>query len=124
MDNKLCDEDDDLIRHKELTSDKFQPQIVWKNVFLISLVHALALVGLFYSFFRIRWITLFIGYGFTLLANLLGITAGLLLLIDHNWQNVDSNYQCFVLDPPGKQAPTDFGLIVPTKPSCLFVFFS
>lgn len=62
-------------------------QIVWKNVFLISLIHVLALVGLFWSFLYVKWMTILTSYVVTLLASLLGITAGAHRLWSHRSYN-------------------------------------
>lgn len=50
-------------------------RIVWKNVVLLSTVHLLACLSC-YSFLAAKWLTITVCYTFTLLASLLGITAG------------------------------------------------
>lgn len=56
--------------------------LVWRNIFLLTILHLLALAS-FFSFVYIRWSTLFIVYAPTLLASLVGITAGAHRLWSH-----------------------------------------
>ena len=63
--------------------------LVWRNIFLLTILHLLALAS-FFSFVYIRWSTLFIVYAPTLLASLVGITAGKFIRIKQK-----NNYPLF-----------------------------
>ena len=72
------EENDHLQEQSEDDEPKtdYKLQIVWFNVFRLSLIHVLALWGMIFSFWQIQWKTLFLVYCPTLFFSLLGITAG------------------------------------------------
>nr|CAD2197803.1 unnamed protein product [Meloidogyne enterolobii]CAD2198819.1 unnamed protein product [Meloidogyne enterolobii] len=70
-----ADLEDSLIIQEQTKIDNFKPKIVWRNVFLFTILHLAALQGFWHFLFNANWLT-FIWTIFLWIFSGMGITAG------------------------------------------------
>nr|CAD2188197.1 unnamed protein product [Meloidogyne enterolobii] len=70
-----ADLEDSLIIQEQTKLDNFKPKIVWRNVFLFTILHLAALQGFWHFLFNANWLT-FIWTIFLWIFSGMGITAG------------------------------------------------